>query len=196
LLDNAICDINSEIDDIDSNIECMSAETKSIERALGVVGNCSEVILYPKTEGCLLNSATTYANADAILEKSVCDLLKMMEDTNTPSASMHVVQDGNNQHFEVDVRLSHGNTKAMTDEELTITGVTQEEFTDTNVLRLVALDDYIPETKYNGLYVSNVWDCGEYTENGAGTPGNKYQTDETASAQNLFNQRYRNGVRV
>ena len=196
LLDNAICNINSSIDDIDSDIECMSAETKSIERALGVVGNCSEVILYPKTEGCLLNSATTYANADAILEKSVCELLKMMVDTNTPSASMHVVQDGNNQHFEVDVRLSHGNTKAMTDEELTITGITQEEFTDTNVLRLVALDDYIPETQYNGLYVSNVWDCGEYTENGAGTPGNKYQTDETASAQNLFNQRYRNGVRV
>lgn len=196
LLDNAICNINSDIDDIDSDIECMSAETKSIERALGVVGNCSEAILYPKTEGCLLNSATTYANADAILEKSVCELLKMMVDTNTPSASMHVVQDGNNQHFEVDVRLSHGNTKAMTDEELTITGITQEEFTDTNVLRLVALDDYIPETQYNGLYVSNVWDCGEYTENGAGTPGNKYQTDETASAQNLFNQRYRNGVRV
>lgn len=196
LLDSAICNINSDIDDIDSDIECMSAETKSIERALGVVGNCSEVILYPKTEGCLLNSATTYANADAILEKSVCELLKMMVDTNTPSASMRVVQYGNNQHFEVDVRLSHGNTKAMTDEELTITGVTQEEFTDTNVLRLVAFDDYVPETQYNGLYVSNVWDCGEYTENGVGTPGNKYQTDETASAQNLFNQRYRNGVRA
>ena len=195
LLDNAICTINSDINEIDSEIQCISAETKSVERVLGVVGNCSDVILYPKTEGCLLNSATTYANADEILEKSVCKLLSIMVSTNTPTASMNVVQDGDNNHFEVDVRLSHGNTRAMTDGELTISAITDSEFTDTNVLRKVVLNDSILETPYNGLYLSNEWDCGEYTYNGTGTPNGKYKIDESTTAENIFNQKFRNNVR-
>jgi hypothetical protein len=202
LLDSAICDINSEIEDVKEDLECVSAETKSLERALGVVGNCAETILYPKTQGCILSAATTYADADALLETAVCELLRMMVGSETPSASLVVEHEGANQYFAVNVRLSHGNTKAMTDEELVITDMSGDtietgynEFTDTNVLRIIALDEYIPETQYNGLYLSNDWDCGQYTENGVGTPGEKYKTDDTASAQNIFNQKFRNGVR-
>ena len=55
----------------------------------------------------------------------------------------------------------------MSDEELTITAMTSEEFSETNMLRNVnILDDghggtYTPDSPYNGLYVSNVIDGGE-----------------------------------
>ena len=59
----------------------------------------------------------------------------------------------------------------MSDDDLVIkdfTGGTVEAnvaaFTDTNALRVVDLTDmgFVPDAKYNGLYLSNVWDAGKY----------------------------------
>jgi hypothetical protein len=71
------------------------------------------------------------------------------------------------------------------------------EFTDTNVLRIVDLTSlgFVPESKYNGLFLSNVWDCGQYTENGEGTPYEKYMIDDSATAENYYDRVYRNGKR-
>ena len=131
----------------------------------------------------------------------MCELLDdKLLGKDTPTASVSITEDDENNYVSVDVRLSRGNDngKWQSDEEITITDTTDEEFTDTNVLRVADLTESLgtyPNSPYNGLYLSNVWNCGEYTENGEGTPGNKYQTDESSTAKNLFSQKYRNGVR-
>jgi hypothetical protein len=100
--------------------------------------------------------------------------------------------------------LSHGNDegKWQTDEDLTIYDSTGDEiepnhyeFTDTNVLRIVANPQMVPESEYNGLYLSNEWNCGQYTENGEGTPYEKYMIDDSATAENYYDRVYRNGKR-
>lgn len=211
LLDEAICGMMGDFN-------CVSAETKMVEDVLGVVGNCDKVINYPTSQGCLLSSATTFAQADLILEEAVCALMRMaMRGSERPTTSAQVVQnplypdDPDKKMIAVDVRLSHGNDTArwQEDEDLVITdynggciesgdsACTYSEFTDTNVLRIVDLTSlgFVPESKYNGLFLSNVWDCGQYTENGEGTPYEKYMIDDSATAENYYDRKYRNGKR-
>lgn len=211
LLDEAICGMMGDFN-------CVSAETKMVENVLGVVGNCDKVINYPTSQGCLLSSATTFAQADLILEEAVCALMRMaMRGSERPTTSAQVVQnplypdDPDKKMIAVDVRLSHGNDTArwQEDEDLVITdynggciesgdsACTYSEFTDTNVLRIVDLTSlgFVPESKYNGLFLSNVWDCGQYTENGEGTPYEKYMIDDSATAENYYDRKYRNGKR-
>lgn len=211
LLDEAICGMMGDFN-------CVSAETKMVEDVLGVVGNCDKVINYPTSQGCLLSSATTFAQADLILEEAVCALMRMaMRGSERPTTSAQVVQnplypdDPDKKMIAVDVRLSHGNDTArwQEDEDLVITdynggciesgdsACTYSEFTDTNVLRIVDLTSlgFVPESKYNGLFLSNVWDCGQYTENGEGTPYEKYMIDDSATAENYYDRVYRNGKR-
>jgi hypothetical protein len=84
------------------------------------------------------------------------------------------IDDGANKKMMVDVRGSHGKGNKMTDDDIYITdcaakivepGVT--EFTDTNVLRIVCLENCegtLPDVAdpQNGVYLSNIWDCGKY----------------------------------
>ena len=211
LLDRAICGVGGDF-------SCISAETKMVEDVLGIVGNCDKVINYPTTQGCLLSNATTFAQADLILEDAVCALMRIaMRGSEKPTTSTKVEQDPlypddpGKKMISVDVRLSHGNDmgKWQEDEDLVITdyngdciengdsGCAYSEFTDTNVLRIVDLTSmgFIPEVKYNGLFLSNVWDCGQYTENGEGTPYEKYMIDDSATAENYYDRLYRNGKR-
>jgi hypothetical protein len=211
LLDEAICGMMGDFN-------CISAETKMVEDVLGVVGNCDKVIKYPASQGCLLSEATTFAQADLILEEAVCALMRMaMRGSERPTTSAQVVQDPlypddpDKKMIAVDVRLSHGNDSGrwQEDEDLVITDYNGDciesgdsacaysEFTDTNVLRIVDLTGlgFVPEAKYNGLFLSNVWDCGQYTENGEGTPYEKYMIDDSATAENYYDRVYRNGKR-
>jgi hypothetical protein len=194
ILDAELCKLRNEFN-------CISGETKMTENVLGVAGNCSAVIKYPTTSGCLLSTATTFANADAILETAVCKLLAgALEGSEKPTTSTRVEQDPNNEDnkiIKVNVRLSHGKAQVMTDNDFTITADTSDvsEYSDTNVLRIVDIAGSLPNTAANGLFLSNVWDCKEYTEGGVGTPDNKYRTDDSATSMNLFANRYRNSVR-
>ena len=133
----------------------------------------------------------------------------------SPTTSVIVEEDPTDEGkkiMTVNARLSHGNNIGswQEDDELIIKNYSgdciegspegeclKSEFTDTNVLRIVDLTEVgiVPDSKYNGLYLSNVWDCGQYTLNGEGTPGNKYQTDESTSSQDIYDKKYRNGVR-
>ena len=87
------------------------------------------------------------------------------------------VEDGTNKKMIVDVKLSRGNGKGdkfVEDKEIIIDNLsgdyidpTSTEFTDTNALRIVCLTDgggVVPsiDTPQNGIYLSNVWDCGLY----------------------------------
>ena len=211
LLDEAICGMMG-------NFTCVSAETKMVEGVLGVVGNCDKVINYPASQGCLLSSATTFVQADLILEEAICSLMGMStKGSERPTTSTKVIQDPSypedpdKKIIVVDARLSHGNDSGrwQEDEDLVITDYNGDciesgdsecaysEFTDTNVLRIIDLTSlgFVPEAKYNGLFLSNVWDCGQYTENGEGTPYEKYMIDDSATAENYYDRKYRNGKR-
>lgn len=194
IVNNGLYVSGAGISGVTEDIACLSGETKSIEDVLGVSGNCGQQISYPATQGCLLSAATSYAEADELLEAALCNIGNLLNGKDSPSTSINIDDEG----FSVDVRLSHGNSNQMTDAELTITDFSGEEieqgyndFTDTNVLRLVDLTDrgITPDFGSNGLYLSNDWDCGQYVQ------GERYGTDESESAQNIFNQRFRNGVR-
>ena len=210
-MDNADLILDTELCKARADIDCLSGETNAVERVLGVDGNCDNLINYPATSGCLLSTATTYANADAILEEAVCKLMSAsLVGSERPTTSTKIEVNPENEDeriITVDLRLSHGSSNLQTDEELTITdsrGDCEElldgtclryEFTDTNALRIVDMSGSVPQSPYNGLYLSNVWDCGLYTLNGEGTPGTKYRTDESESARDNYNKKYRNGVR-
>lgn len=214
-LDNADTILDEELCKLRNEFNCISGETKMTENVLGIVGNCDEPIAYPTTQGCLLSNATTFADADAILEDAVCKLMNGgVSGIDTPTTTMNVEvdpSDVNKKTLSVDVKLSHGNSigEWQSDSDLVITNYSgdcietsgdvclQSEFTNTNVLRIVDLTSIGVDTdsEFNGLYLSNVWDCGKYTENGTGTPGEKYRTDESPSAQNIFDRKFRNGVR-
>ena len=104
----------------------------------------------------MLSAAISYADADAKLEEAILNS---------------------------SAKLSHGKGGTMTDADLTITDSASTEYTDTNVLRMADIPN---ESSWNGLYLSNVWDCGEYADN---------LIDNGTTNTNLFNQRYSNGVR-
>ena len=194
ILDQSLCEIKSKV-------ECIEQEANSVENVLGVSGECDTVIEYPKTQGCLLSSATTFAEADAILEDAICNINVDIDGEETPTASVIVTtQSDNSKLVRANVRLSHGNddTKWQSDSELTIVDTQTSdptEFTDTNVLRKVEMPNELPQSEYNGIYLSNVWDCGQYTENGEGTPYEKYMIDDSATAENYYDRVYRNGKR-
>ena len=71
----------------------------------------------------------------------------------------------------------------MEEGNLVITSVNDAEFSNTNVLRKVEIAGESIESNVNGLFLSNSWDCGEYT------------ADDTPTAQNIFNTRYSNEKR-
>ena len=212
-MDDADVLLDEELCKTRETVSCVDTELKRVEDVLGVAGDCEKIINYPKTEGCLLSSATTFAQADAIMEAEICHLLGVkILGSERPTSTTNVVPDEVNpdaQHVQVDVRLSHGNelAKWQTDDELIIQdyhgdlvdegdGHEIYEFTDTNVLRIVDLTGELgsrPESKFNGLYLSNIWDCGEYTLNGEGTPYEKYKIDPDKGE--YYKNKYRNGVR-
>lgn len=121
---------------------CLSAETKSIEKVLGVLGACEDEILYPASEESMLSAATSYVNADEMLEKAINDLREDMDGIDieligveTPTVKVRSYLDENNKrNVAADVKLSEDTT---------------------NVLEV--LDD-------NGIYLSDNWNCGEFSE--------------------------------
>lgn len=198
LLDNALCNMGGSLD-------CAQIEVNEVEKVLGVSGNCAEIINYPVTQGCLLSNAKTFAEADALLEEAICNFNVDVDGGYTPTATVSATTtDDNKFEIKADVRLSHGNEMAkwQSDSELVITSRSGEEvepgvyeFTDTNVLRKVEMPNELPQSEYNGIYLSNIWDCGLYTRDGSGTPYEKYQTDESETAENYYDRVYRNGKR-
>ena len=139
-------------------------------------GGCGEGIEYlPDTLSCVISGATSFAEADRLMAYQICEILEMWVSGMTCTSVSNWVDDGANKKMLVDVRPSHGNImNGMTDDDLYITDLTGDtiehgvtEFTDTNALRIVCLEEggsVIPDitSPQNGIYLSNVWDCGKY----------------------------------
>ena len=222
ILDREIKKTNDELDITNQKINVISGGVECVENALDslakisfgdsyIMPDCGEGAVYPVYRGCIISAATSLYEADEILNDEVCNIIDglLFLETDTPSNHAAVSMYGRNRYFKVDTRLSHGTANGMEDEELVISthdGVyidpTRTEFTDTNVIRLVNIDYSVPDAPYNGLYLSNIWDCGLYyseTEDAdaiaaaqAAGYNTNYYVDESSTASNY---NYMNNVR-
>ena len=181
---------------------CVSGQTAAIYKILQGDGEhiegCGETTSYkPYTGSCVISAATSFYQADQMLSDELCNLLNMWISGLTCTNLSYWEDYGLNRTLKVDSRLSHGsNIAGMTDDDLFITNLTGDtievgvnEFTDTNALRIVCLNEgpVIPDvsTPQNGIYLSNVWDCGRYY--GTGTTE---QSDAAQAAADGYNVDY------
>jgi len=186
------------------------------------MSSCGESSSYIRGTGCIISAATSFSEADQMLNDAFCQFIDGWEvyGFDTPSTHTDWLKIGQNRHMLVDVRLSHGlnayESSGMTDDDLTISDFrgdyiepTVSGFSDTNVLRIVDLkqgktgEPLEADNKYNGVYLSNTWDCGLYygtteadiaAKAAAEAAGyvTDYYTDEDSSASNY---NYMNNVR-
>ena len=183
LLDAAISDVKTNLEGVKTNSENTSKELKQLETVIGVTGNGDTPIAYPNSGNGILDGSTTYADADDKLEKEVLKLRNLTSSTYTSTAKLYAEGADTEKKLKVDVKVSRGKGSSMEEGNLVITSSDDAEFSDTNVLRKVEIAGEPIESNANGLFLSNSWNCGEYT------------VDDTPTAQNIFNTRYSNEKR-
>lgn len=183
LLDAAIYDVKTDLEGVKTNSENTSKELKQLETVIGVTGNVDTPIAYPNSGNGILDGSTTYADADDKLEKEVLKLRNLTSSTQTSTAKLYADGADVEKKLKVDVKVSRGKGSSMEEGNLVITSSDDAEFSDTNVLRKVEIAGEPIESNANGLFLSNSWNCGEYT------------VDDTPTAQNIFNTRYSNEKR-
>ena len=197
LLDVAIFDVKTDVEGVKADVEGIktdvegikttseekSKELKRLETVIGVVGNGDTPIVYPNRGNGILDGSTTYADADDKLESEVLKLRNLTSSTYTSTAKLYAEGADTEKKLKVDVKVSRGKGSSMEEGNLVITSVNDAEFSNTNVLRKVEIAGESIESNVNGLFLSNSWDCGEYT------------ADDTPTAQNIFDTKYSNEKR-
>lgn len=213
ILDQNIKRVENYVDEVSAKTDCVDGKADAIYKLLygenQTMPDCGEGAEYhPYPTACVISAATSFSEADQLLNDQICQILTMWVSGISCSNESSWIEDGLNRKLQVDTRLSHGNITTMQDENLYITTLngdyidpTNNEFTDTNALRIVCLEEgpsgITPsiDSKQNGIYLSNVWDCGLYYGNTAEDAEAKakaqaagyntnYSTDEDSSASN------------
>ena len=175
--------IKTDVEGIKTSSEGTTKELKRLETVIGVVGNGDTPIVYPNRGNGILDGSTTYADADDKLESEVLKLRNLTSSTYTSTAKLYAEGADTEKKLKVDVKVSRGKGSSMEEGNLVITSVNDAEFSNTNVLRKVEITGESIESNVNGLFLSNSWDCGEYT------------ADDTPTAQNIFDTKYSNEKR-
>ena len=175
--------VKTDVEGIKTTSEEKSKELKRLETVIGVVGNGDTPIVYPNRGNGILNGSTTYADADDKLESEVLKLRNLTSSTYTSTAKLYAEGADTEKKLKVDVKVSRGKGSSMEEGNLVITSVNDAEFSNTNVLRKVEIAGESIESNVNGLFLSNSWDCGEYT------------ADDTPTSQNIFDTKYSNEKR-
>ena len=218
-LDQAIKGAKDDISTLSGKTECVDSKANKIYELLNGVGtsmpDCGSGTTYtPDLGSCVISAATSFMEADRMLGDQICEILEMWQSGMTCTSISNWIDDGANKRLEVDVRPSYGNSVAMSNEDLYISNLTGKtiehgvhEFTDTNALRIVCLTEgggVIPDIKsgQNGIYLSNVWNCGKYYQQSTEAAemaevsndgyNVNYFTDENSSSANYD---YNNTVR-
>ena len=221
ILDQNIKRIDDTIIEIEEDVDCIDNKTDVLYGMLytnaSPMPKCGSGATYQPYQGaCIISGATSFMEADQLLNDQICEILTMWVSGKTCSTESTWVEDGANRKITVDVRLSRGRFAEMTDDDIYIEDLTGDyidptnhEFTDTNVLRIACIQEgpsgTTPsvDTMQNGIYLSNAWDCGLYYDEvedadaieaatEAGYKTDPYRTDTSAGASS-FN--YMNNVR-
>ena len=175
--------VKTDVEGIKTTSEGTTKELKRLETVIGVVGNGDAPIVYPNRGNGILDGSTTYADADDKLESEVLKLRNLTSSTYTSTAKLYAEGADTEKKLKVDVKVSRGKGSSMEEGNLVITSVNDAEFSNTNVLRKVEIAGESIESNVNGLFLSNSWDCGEYT------------ADDTPTSQNIFDTKYSNEKR-
>lgn len=222
ILDQNLGRVEDKVDDFIDDIDCVDNKAdKLFELLYGatapVMPNCGSGVTYqPYVDACIISGATSFMEADQMLNDQLCELLTMWVSGLTCTNESQWVEDGANRKIQIYTRLSRGRYAEQTDDDVYIKDLTGDyidptnnEFTDTNALRIVCLEEGPSGTTpdvasmNNGLYLSSTWDCGLYygpfdTEakskaEAAGYRTDPYSTDETSDASNYD---YMNNMRL
>lgn len=183
ILDNKLFEVGGKVTTVESTLDLNSKELKKVEKVIGVTGNGDNDIAYPKNGHGIIDGAATYADADEKLEKALVDVKTLTSGALTPTANLHADGVDGNKKLQVDVRLSLGNDSTMTDRDLTIDSIQEQEFHGENALRKIALSGEDVTSAKNGLFLSSTWDCGEYA------------SDERPESMDIFNRLFDNSKR-
>lgn len=183
ILDNKLFEVGGKVTTVEATLDLNNKELKKVEKVIGVTGNGDNDIAYPKSGHGIIDGAATYADADEKLEKALVDVKTLTSGALTPTANLHADGVDGNKKLQVDVRLSLGNDSTMTDRDLTIDSIQEQEFHGENALRKIALSGEDVTSAKNGLFLSSTWDCGEYA------------SDERPESMNIFNRLFDNSKR-
>ena len=221
ILDLNLKRVENYVDEVSAKTDCVDSKADKVYELLYGEGSsmpdCGEGVKYqPYAGACVISAATSFMEADLLLNDQICNIVSMWTSAKTCSTESEWVEDGSNRKMEVDVRLSRGKLAEQTDEDVIIETFdgpyidpTRTEFTDTNALRIVCLTEGPSGTTpsvdsmQNGVYLSNVWDCGLYYDeateseeiaaaSAAGYKTDNYRTDTSPDASNY---NYMNNVR-
>ena len=183
ILDNKLFEVGGKVTTVEATLDLNSKELKKVEKVIGVTGNGDNDIAYPKNGHGIIDGAATYADADEKLEKALVDVKTLTSGALTPTANLHVDGVDSDKKLQVDVRLSLGNDSTMTDRDLTIDSIQEQEFHGENALRKIALSGEDVTSAKNGLFLSSTWDCGEYA------------SDERPESMGIFDRLFDNSKR-
>lgn len=221
ILDVNLDRIENYADEISAKTDCVDSKAEALYKMLytnaSPIPECGSGATYQPYQGaCVISAATSFMDADMLLNDQICEILEMWVSGETCTSKSTWTDDGANKKMMVDVKLSRGNTGTMSDDEIVIENLdgdyidpTRTEFTDTNALRIVCLQEGAGgvkpsvDTPQNGVYLSNVWDCGLYYDEAtdadaiaaaqaAGYLTDNYRTDTNPDASNY---NYMNNVR-
>ena len=183
ILDQNLKRVEDKVDSVSGDTECIDNKANKLYQLLygttaPTMPNCGSGVTYqPYVGACVISGASSFMEADQMLNDQICAIMGMWVSGETCTTKSEWVDDGTNKKMIVDVKLSRGNgegDKFVEDKEIIINNLsgdyidpTSTEFTDTNALRIVCLTDgggVVPsiDTPQNGIYLSNVWDCGLY----------------------------------
>ena len=183
ILDNKLFEVGGKVTTVEATLDLNNKELKKVEKVIGVTVNGDNDIAYPKSGHGIIDGAATYADADEKLEKALVDVKTLTSGALTPTANLHVDGVDSDKKLQVDVRLSLGNDSTMTDRDLTIDSIQEQEFHGENALRKIALSGEDVTSAKNGLFLSSTWDCGEYA------------SDERPESMGIFDRLFDNSKR-
>lgn len=177
LMADKICEHEDEINFLSGRVDCVVSGINAANKVIGIeIPECGQGAEYPViSSGCVISAATSMYDADRLLDEAVCQLKDnrayILHGKESSTVHVHSWIDDvvKETYISATTRLSHAvshgegpDQPRMDDADLVITALTDSTFSNTNVLRYVEIEGEQEDSKYNGLYLSNIWDCGNY----------------------------------
>lgn len=168
-----VCEHEDEINFLSGRVDCVVSGINAANKVIGIdIPECGGDVEYPViSSGCVISAATSMYDADRLLDEAVCALkndrafILHGRESSTVHIESWIDPVVNETYISATTRLSHAvshDPSGMDDADLVITALTDSTFSNTNVLRYVEIEGEQEDSRYNGLYLSNIWDCGDY----------------------------------
>ena len=133
ILDQNLKRVEDKIDGVSGDTECIDNKANKLYQLLygataPVMPNCGSGVTYqPYVGACVISGASSFMEADQMLNDQICEIMEMWVSGETCTTKSEWVDDGANKKMIVDVKLSRGNgvgDKFVEDEEIIILVVT------------------------------------------------------------------------